>query len=410
MGNTFIFLSLLLCETLIIVYAEKAEINWGAESETDTNATALINRQGDPQLETWNSSHPALEAPGRSRPLLPMCSEPTRIKATFKYISIAWSFAVFVVGMIGNLALLRIIYANKAMRSGPNVLIASVASGDIMHIVTGMPLSVYKLLAEDWPFGVTFCKLVPFIQKTSVGITVLSLCALSIDRYRVVASRNHIKGLGVSKNTAAKLALIWAVSIFLAVPEAVAFDMITMEYKGEHLRICLLHPVQSTRFMQFYKSAKDWWLFGFYFCMPLACTAVFYSLLTCVMLKRSRTQNAFHDHFKQRREVARTVFSLVVVFAVCWLPLHISRILKLTIYNEGDPSRCHLLSVFLVLDYIGINMASVNSCINPVALYAVSKIFKAHFKSSLFCWCSSPQTLAPDENQTLVKSKGNEQT
>uniref|UniRef100_A0AAY4DP75 Endothelin receptor type B n=1 Tax=Denticeps clupeoides TaxID=299321 RepID=A0AAY4DP75_9TELE len=310
----------------------------------------LINRQGDPQLETWNSSHPALEAPGRSRPLLPMCSEPTRIKATFKYISIAWSFAVFVVGMIGNLALLRIIYANKAMRSGPNVLIASVASGDIMHIVTGMPLSVYKL------------------------------------------------------------ALIWAVSIFLAVPEAVAFDMITMEYKGEHLRICLLHPVQSTRFMQFYKSAKDWWLFGFYFCMPLACTAVFYSLLTCVMLKRSRTQNAFHDHFKQRREVARTVFSLVVVFAVCWLPLHISRILKLTIYNEGDPSRCHLLSVFLVLDYIGINMASVNSCINPVALYAVSKIFKAHFKSSLFCWCSSPQTLAPDENQTLVKSKGNEQT
>uniref|UniRef100_A0AAY4DJD9 Endothelin receptor type B n=1 Tax=Denticeps clupeoides TaxID=299321 RepID=A0AAY4DJD9_9TELE len=298
--------------------------------------------------------------------------KPTRIKATFKYISIAWSFAVFVVGMIGNLALLRIIYANMAMRR------------DIMHIVTGMPLSVYKLLAEDWPFGVTFCKLVPFIQKTSVGITVLSLCALSIDRYRVVASRNHIKGLGVSKNTAAKLALIWAVSIFLAVPEAVAFDMITMEYKGEHLRICLLHPVQSTRFMQFYKSAKDWWLFGFYFCMPLACTAVFYSLLTCVMLKRSRAQN--------RREVARTVFSLVVVFAVCWLPLHISRILKLTIYNEGDPSRCHLLSVFLVLDYIGINMASVNSCINPVALYAVSKIFKAHFKVKLVnlcCYCSS---------------------
>uniref|UniRef100_A0AAY4DP31 Endothelin receptor type B n=1 Tax=Denticeps clupeoides TaxID=299321 RepID=A0AAY4DP31_9TELE len=380
MGNTFIFLSLLLCETLIIVYAEKAEINWGAESETDTNATALINRQGDPQLETWNSSHPALEAPGRSRPLLPMCSEPTRIKATFKYISIAWSFAVFVVGMIGNLALLRIIYANKAMRSGPNVLIASVASGDIMHIVTGMPLSVYKLLAEDWPFGVTFCKLVPFIQKTSVGITVLSLCALSIDRYRVVASRNHIKGLGVSKNTAAKLALIWAVSIFLAVPEAVAFDMITMEYKGEHLRICLLHPVQSTRFMQVLEHLQ----------MSNICITALLS--TLIQNSTISYINAFHDHFKQRREVARTVFSLVVVFAVCWLPLHISRILKLTIYNEGDPSRCHLLSVFLVLDYIGINMASVNSCINPVALYAVSKIFKAHFKVKLVnlcCYCSS---------------------
>lgn len=39
-----------------------------------------------------------------------------------------------------------------------------------------------QLLAEDWPFGVAICKLLPFIQKTSVGITVLSLCALSIDR------------------------------------------------------------------------------------------------------------------------------------------------------------------------------------------------------------------------------------
>lgn len=39
-----------------------------------------------------------------------------------------------------------------------------------------------QLLAEEWPFGVYICKLMPFIQKASVGITVLSLCALSIDR------------------------------------------------------------------------------------------------------------------------------------------------------------------------------------------------------------------------------------
>lgn len=38
-------------------------------------------------------------------------------------------------------------------------------------------------MAEDWPFGLVLCKLVPFIQKTSVGVTVLSLCALSVDRY-----------------------------------------------------------------------------------------------------------------------------------------------------------------------------------------------------------------------------------
>lgn len=45
----------------------------------------------------------------------------------------------------------------------------------------------------------------------------------------------------------------------------------------------------------------------------------------------------------QRREVAKTVFCLVLVFALCWLPLHLSRILKLTIYDERDPNRCELL-------------------------------------------------------------------
>lgn len=48
---------------------------------------------------------------------------------------------------------------------------------------------------------------------------------------------------------AIEIALIWILSIILAVPEAIAFDMITMYYKGEHLRICLLHPMQKTEFM-----------------------------------------------------------------------------------------------------------------------------------------------------------------
>lgn len=45
----------------------------------------------------------------------------------------------------------------------------------------------------------------------------------------------------------------------------------------------------------------------------------------------------------QRREVAKTVFCLVLIFALCWLPLHLSRILKKTIYDENDPHRCELL-------------------------------------------------------------------
>ena len=48
---------------------------------------------------------------------------------------------------------------------------------------------------------------------------------------------------------------------------------------------------------QFYKAVKDWWLFGFYFCMPLAWTAVFYTLMIRKMLKN--TETTLSEHIKQ---------------------------------------------------------------------------------------------------------------
>ncbi|XP_063046422.1 endothelin receptor type B-like [Engraulis encrasicolus] len=377
-----------------------------SDSESSFNNAAELK----PAVAAANGSGPI---PGpASRPAMsypPMCVKQTEIKHAFKYVNTVISCIIFVVGIIGNSTLLRIIYKNKCMRNGPNVLIGSLALGDLLYILIAIPINVFKLLAEDWPFGLYICKLMPFIQKASVGITVLSLCALSIDRYHAVTSWSRVKGMGVPLWKAIEVTLIWVAAVVLAVPEALAFDMMEMSYRGAKLRICLLHPQQTHPFMKFYQEVKDWWLFGFYFCLPLLCTGVFYTLMTCEMLRRKKGMRiALNDHMKQRREVAKTVFCLVVIFALCWLPLHLSRILKKTIYDQSDPNRCELLSFLLVLDYIGINMASLNSCINPVALYFVSQKFKNCFKSCLCCWCQrKSRNISPtDERGSGVRWKG----
>ncbi|MEQ2195270.1 hypothetical protein XENOCAPTIV_009942, partial [Xenoophorus captivus] len=41
----------------------------------------------------------------------------------------------------------------------------------------------------------------------------------------------------------------------------------------------------------------------------------------------------------------------------------------------------------LVLDYFSINMATINSCINPIILFFVSKKFKNFFKVKHVCVC-----------------------
>ncbi|XP_055049632.2 endothelin receptor type Aa [Misgurnus anguillicaudatus] len=380
------------------------------------------SQQTSPQEATTSKTTPnvgLLPAPQPNNTTLkmahPPCRNTTSIKLYFKYINTVISCAVFVVGMVGNATLLRIIYKNKCMRNGPNALIASLALGDLIYIIIGIPINVYKLLVEKWPFndnnfGLVLCKLVPFLQKASVGITVLNLCALSVDRYRAVASWSRVQGVGIPLFTAIEISCIWILSFILAVPEAVVFNMFTFNHSNQTIRTCMLKP--TTPFMMFYVEWKDWWLFGFYFCVPLACTAIFYTLMTSEMLnhRKGSLRIALSDHLKQRREVAKAVFCLVLIFALCWFPLHLSRLLKKLVYVPNDERRCDLFNFLLIMDYFGINLATVNSCINPIILYFVSKKFKNCFKSCLCCWCYSKNQVSSSGpmNGTSIQCKNHE--
>lgn len=100
----------------------------------------------------WSSAPPQMPkagkqpagAPPRAHPP-PPCTGSIEIKETFKYINTVVSCLVFVLGIIGNSTLLRIIYKNKCMRNGPNILIASLALGDLLHIIIDIPINVYKV-------------------------------------------------------------------------------------------------------------------------------------------------------------------------------------------------------------------------------------------------------------------------
>ncbi|XP_069828433.1 endothelin receptor type B [Dendropsophus ebraccatus] len=341
----------------------------------------------------------------------PRCAHQLQIRDTFKYINTVVSCLIFIVGIIGNSTLLRIISKDKSMKNKINLLIASLALGDLLHIIIDIPISIYKLFSNKWDLGVEICKLVPFLQKTSVGITGLSLCALSIDRYRAVASWNNVGGNLATKWTILEIIFIWIISFILAIPEAMGFNVNHYEFNGQELKTCMFYPSQTSLFLEFYKTFKDPWLFSIYFCLPLLVTAIFYTLMTFELLhKKSGITISLNDHIKQRRDVAKTVFCLVLVFAICWLPLHLSKMIKFIFEYKGYTINCELLSFFLSVNYIGLNMADLNSCINPVALYLVSKKYKNCFKSCLCCWCQSKDLTNLENKQSCIKFKSHDHT
>lgn len=73
------------------------------------------------------------------------CPQRTKITSAFKYINTVISCTIFIVGMVGNATLLRIIYQNKCMRNGPNALIASLALGDLIYVIIDIPINVFKV-------------------------------------------------------------------------------------------------------------------------------------------------------------------------------------------------------------------------------------------------------------------------
>ncbi len=139
MKTPLLYLELLLLAGHILVANGQQE----PKEQVPKDSLTATQRLGLVERDVQGPVRPNITMPRRRLP--PMCTGPTEIRDTFKYINTVVSCLVFVVGIIGNSTLLRIIYKNKCMRNGPNILIASLALGDLLHIIIGIPINVYKV-------------------------------------------------------------------------------------------------------------------------------------------------------------------------------------------------------------------------------------------------------------------------
>lgn len=98
-------------------------------------------------------------------------------------VVIASAYGVIsVLGLIGNITLIKTFCSTKCIRNVPNLFMSSLALGDVLLLLTCAPVDASRYLSERWLFGRVGCKVIPFIQLTSVGVSVFTLTALSADR------------------------------------------------------------------------------------------------------------------------------------------------------------------------------------------------------------------------------------
>lgn len=140
---------------------------------------------------------------------------------------------ISLVTIVGNFCVLLIVGTSRRMRTVTNYFIANLAVADIIIGLFSIPFQFQAALLQKWVLPPFMCAFCPFVQVLSVNVSIITLTAIALDRYRAVA---HPLKARTSKPSA-KLVIIaiWIFSAAASVPYAIAlrvtytFDPLTGE-------------------------------------------------------------------------------------------------------------------------------------------------------------------------------------
>ncbi|XP_058470609.1 growth hormone secretagogue receptor a isoform X2 [Solea solea] len=288
---------------------------------------------------TWNPDHVEPPLNYYSIPLLTV-------------ITVACTL-LFLVGMTGNVMTILVVSKYRDMRTTTNLYLCSMAVSDLL-IFLCMPLDLYRMWRyRPWRFGDALCKLFQFVSESCTYSTILSITALSVERYLAICFPLRAKALVTKRRVRALILLLWTVSLLSAGP---VFAMVGVERDS----------VGPREFSLGLGNDSDSSLEG------VDTRELLYSLIGRRLWQRHRetsigSRGAHRD--KSNRQTIKMLVVVVLAFVLCWLPFHVGRYLQFRSLDAPSPllsqlsEYCSMVSV--VLFYL-------SAAINPILYNTMS--------------------------------------
>ncbi|CAB3995298.1 neuropeptide FF receptor 2-like [Paramuricea clavata] len=279
----------------------------------------------------------------------------------FRKFEIASWIIICVLGTIGNVLVVLVVYRKRKMKTVTNHLIVNLAFADLAVLLINVPLDVAHYFNDSaWLYGGFMCHIIRPLQTMATTASVWSLVAISISRY--VAIVHPLKPQ--LRRTHARLMIlpVWAISLVLVSPYMASLDI----KDGE-----CVEDFQSAGMDPKYYTIG---IFITQYVVPLAIIAFSY-----IRVGRELTKNPNHDertrsHYKETRKVLKMLIVVVVVFAILVLPLHIVQIWY--DFFDGASSKYNE-----EISSIAITMLYGNSFTNPIIYNACNEEFRKSFRS-----------------------------
>ncbi|KAI3413941.1 hypothetical protein GPALN_011412 [Globodera pallida] len=134
--------------------------------------------------------------------------------------------------IFGNALVILAVCRDRSLRTVTNLLIMSLAISDLLVALCVMFFAVYfEWNSFIWDLGPTLCNLYIGADVACSTASILNLLAISIDRYIAISHPLAYCQLGTNSRAYVSIALVWGVSISVAIPLAFGANHVESEHE-----------------------------------------------------------------------------------------------------------------------------------------------------------------------------------
>ncbi|XP_052773776.1 G-protein coupled receptor 83-like [Mya arenaria] len=299
------------------------------------------------------------------------------------FLILAYSI-IIAISLFGNTLVCHVIFKNKRMRTVTNIFIANLAVSDLLLTCINVPFNIARNLLENWPFGSVMCHLMNFSLMVSSYVSTFTLLGIALDRQQVLMyplSPRMSKPIGIVVIT-----IIWMVAIGLSLPFGLFNKVQTVDFFFKKVKRCTSDfPTPRDKWEKYLTIST----FFLQFIIPLTVIGITYGRIVRKLWVRTHvgavTQNQHVSQQKAKRKSIKMLIAVVVVFALCWMPLNLYQVLA-----DFNPDHFSSTS-FFICHWIAIS----STCYNPFIYCWLNESFRNEVKSRFKCCFAKPKRVQP---------------
>ncbi|XP_062249243.1 P2Y purinoceptor 4 [Platichthys flesus] len=318
-----------------------------------------------------------------------------RFDEEFKYILLPVSYSlVFVVGFVLNAAALWMFLQMRPWNPS-TVFMFHLALSDFLYVLSLPTLIYYYANRSHWPFGLAACKIVRFLFYANLYSSILFLTCISVHRYLGIC--HPIKAMTLVKSRHAHLVcwMVWCVVSVCLVPNLI---FVTTSRRDNDT---MCHDTTSQEAFDKYVDYSSV-VMVLLFCVPFMVIVVCYFLMARTLCRPRRGLSGGQQGNASHQKSIKLIVVVLVVFAVSFVPFHITRTLYYT--SRVLALDCRFLNIVNFTYKITRPLASVNSCIDPILYFLAGDHYRSKMMSVLTGKRRTMSGQTPEQAQTQLNS------